>query len=280
MGEPRLRSYEILGLVASSDHSEVWRGRHLILGTEHALKRLRPGGDPALRMALLREGQHHALVRHPNVVRLTEAVRDTASDELVLVMDFVHGPSLADYLDRTNGPSRSQALKLTRALLRGLRAVHLQGLVHRDLKPENVMLSIGEGGRMATPKLMDFGLSKLLARDDAAPDGTVSGVFRLLGTPEYMAPEQGVAAADVDVRADLFSLGCILYELLTGHVCFDAEETREALDAVRGEDYWPPDQLVPDLPRYLTQLITRLLHADRSQRPSSCDEVLDALGTR
>mgnify|MGYP000477342644 FL=1 len=89
-----------------------------------------------------------------------------------------------------------------------------------------------------------------------------------------------MVAAAVDERADLFSLGCILYELLTGRVCFDAEETREALDAVRGERYVSPEQWVPDLPPHLVRLVHRLLQADREQRMASCDDVLDALGTR
>jgi len=278
MGSPQLPSYDVVRLIAESDHTELFMARHRVLGTEHALKRLRRSADPALRDALRREGRVHATVRHPNVVRLTDAVPD-GTGELVLVMDYVRGPSLADYLDRTGAPSRGQALKLTRALTRGLRAIHQQGIVHRDLKPENVMLSI-EGGRSATPKIMDFGLAKELQPDRRDPTSTVSGVFRLLGTPEYMAPEQAIAAGEVDTRADLFSLGCLLYELLTGRVAFDAEETREALNAARAERYVPVQSYVPDLPRYLVQLIDRLLVADPDHRAQSCDEVLDALGTR
>jgi serine/threonine protein kinase/ABC-type oligopeptide transport system substrate-binding subunit len=198
--------YVVEALLGRGGMAVVYRVRHAELGTAHALKVLGvTGRDVAER--LLREGRVQGRLRHPNVVAVTDGVR--VGDAPGLVVELVEGPTLDTWLGSVR-PTPAQVDALARGILSGVDAAHRLGLVHRDLKPGNVLLHVTRDG--ATPKVADFGLAKELDADGPAAVRTRAGAA--MGTPAYMPPEQLVDAASVDQRADVFSLGALLLELV------------------------------------------------------------------
>ena len=266
--------YQPVRRLYDAEWSEVWEVVCVDDQRRRAMKFLKTGAPPELHDALAREAQLHGRIRHPSVVRRVD-VAETGAGEIALVTELVDGTSLADLLDRKGPPALEVALPLFEEVVRAVRAAHAQGVVHRDLKPENIMIRLVDGGLQ--PVLIDFGLAKEMATDGVSRVRPgLSQWYRTLGTPEYMAPEQASNAEHADERADLFSLGCLLYELLTGKVAFDAEDPDEAIRAVRAGDYVPPEQRVR-LPRGVAQLVNELLDPDPAKRPPHCTAVLRRL---
>jgi len=185
------------------------------------------------------------------VVQVTDII--DVPTGVALVMEYINGPNLAEH-QRGRALPLEEALELFRGMLLGVAAAHRSNLVHRDLKPENILLQRTELGFV--PKLSDFGLVKVLEGS-----GTKSGI--MMGTPEYMAPEQARNAASVDARADLWSLGAILYEMVSGEVAFYRENIVETYSAVVQGDYAP----LPDsVPAHVREAIGRLLQVEVDDR--------------
>jgi len=248
----------------------VYLVRHTTLGTLHALKVLTVN-SPGVRQRLIREGRIQGTLQHPNIVAVTDRVDVAGSPGLV--MQFISGPALDDFL-KTERLSFQQADAIARGIIEGVAAAHRHGLVHRDLKPGNVMLQI-VGDRLI-PKVTDFGLAKALEISGGRGQ-THSGVA--MGTPAYMAPEQIRDAATVDHRADVWSLGAILYELVSGERAFGTGEMFDIFMRIRSGDLIPIDERMPDLPAHRVRAITGALTADLDDRISSCEELL-AIWTR
>ncbi len=243
----------------------VFRGRHRILGLTHALKILtRPTSERARNRAL-REARIQARLGHPNVVGVRDVIE--RDHRVVLVMDLVEGLSLGGWL-ATNRPDLATAEAIFRGVLAGVAAAHALGIVHRDLKPENILLETGS----LVPRVTDFGLARL---DDGESQTRTGAV---MGTPAYMAPEQITDSKDVDARADMFSLGCILYELVCGERAFRGPDAGAVFEAIRDGDYPPPVGRVDHLPPRLGATIEGLLRVDRDMRIPSCAAVLEVLG--
>ena len=178
-------------------------------------------------------------MQHPNIVQIHEVGEHDGLPFFSL--EFVDGGSLAQQLDGTPWPPR-RAAELVESLARGVAAAHRQGIVHRDLKPANVLLTAD-----GTPKITDFGLAKSLAADSGQ---TRTG--SIMGTPSYMAPEQADGKTkQVGPLADVYALGAILYELLTGRPPFRGATALETLEQVMNAEPVPPSRLVPGLPRDL-----------------------------
>jgi eukaryotic-like serine/threonine-protein kinase len=216
---------------------------------------------------LIREGAAQRAVNHPNVVRVEQVL--LLQGRLVLVMEYLEGHDLRVFIQRRR-PCRTEALSLFAALVSAAGAAHRRSIIHRDIKPENIMVSPTQGGMR--PKLLDFGLAKV----DDAKRLTVEGMK--LGTPNYMAPEQITDASDVDARADLFSLGCILYELLSGRLAFDGPDASTVLTKIVSGRCTPIDQVVADLPNRICATVDALLATDRAHRPRDAAAVLLQLG--
>jgi len=261
--------YVVEGLLGVGGMAAVYRVHHQHLGSTHALKVL-SAGTRSVRERLMQEGRVQARLRHPNVVLVTDVI-DVNGDP-GLVLELVDGPALDQLLARER-PSVDEALRLFIGITRGVRHAHEQGLIHRDLKPSNVLLARGDEGYL--PKVADFGLVKLMAADNADASATKSGAA--MGTPEYMAPEQIRDAGGVDHRADLFSLGCILYELLCGVSPFKGGDMLQVFNRITSGTFADPRAYSADLPLNAINVIFGLLETDRNQRISSCDEVLDIL---
>jgi eukaryotic-like serine/threonine-protein kinase len=261
----RIGHYEVLEILGKGGFGIVFRAFDEVLQRVVALKVLAPAiaaTSPA-RKRFLREARSSAQVRHENVV-LVFAVEEHPLP--YLAMEFIPGESVQQRIDRTGPLETPEVVRLGRQIAEGLAAAHATGLIHRDIKPGNVLI---EGGPLRV-KITDFGLAR--AADDASL--TQSGV--LAGTPLYMAPEQAKGES-LDHRADLFSLGSVLYVMATGRPPFRASTTYAVLKRVVEDDPRPIQEVIPELPRWLSDVIAKL-HAKRPEdRFQSAREVADVL---
>ncbi len=257
--------YEVEQRIGSGGMATVYRVRHTTLGSLHALKVLMLTG-PAIRERLVREGQLQAQLDHPHIVSVTDVIEVEGGQGLV--MELVDGPDLEGWLTH-HRPDLDQALALFEGILAAVEAAHAGGVVHRDLKPANVLLK--RVGDTWVPKVADFGLAKACAGDTGL-DRTRSGVA--MGTPAYMAPEQFRDAKRADERADLFALGCILYELATGCRAFDGPDMMAIFSQSSSGSYVPPRELAVDLPEPIAAAIEGCL------RPSPENRLQDCAGLR
>ena len=257
-------------LVGKGTTSEVYRVRHVQLGTHHALKLLKEGQSEDLRRRMEREARLQAKLRHPNIVPVTDVV--VVDGRFGLIQDYVEGPTLRQALKRFS-IDLDGALGLFRGIVAGVRCAHGHGLVHRDLKPANIVLFKALDGYV--PKITDFGLTKQLLEGREEFGQTQVGIT--MGTPGYMAPEQSLDARVADQRADIFSLGCLLYEMVTGHRTFTGKSNFEVLRATQRGEFDCPLKHKPELPDAICRVIEGCLAVERNQRFSDCDSLLAVL---
>ena len=255
--------YTVEKLLGAGGTALVYRVRHNRLGTRHALKLLTIHGE-SIRRRLLQEGKAQALLGHLNIVAVTDVV-DVGGNP-GLLMEYIDGPSLEDALLEYR-LTMADAETLFMGVLAGVRAAHERGIVHRDLKPANVLLDPTDAGFV--PKVADFGLAKAIRGKPLRQGSTRQGVA--MGTPSYMAPEQIRDAGNVDERADMFSLGCILYEVITRRRAFPGEDTLDIYNNIALGRYVPARRLMPDLPDRLEQAIRGCLQVDKNKRIPDCD---------
>ncbi|MEQ1507055.1 MAG: serine/threonine-protein kinase [Myxococcota bacterium] len=254
--------YTVERILGAGGTAMVYLVKHNRLGTRHALKVLTLTGQ-SIRDRMEREGQVQAKLNHLNVVAVTDQI--DIDGALGLLMEFIDGPSLETALGRYR-LTMGDAETLFAGILAGVKAAHREGLVHRDLKPANVLLDRTPDGFV--PKVTDFGLAKVLEQDVSIAN-TRSGIA--MGTPSYMAPEQIRDARSVDQRADLWSLGCILYELTCRLRAFPGDEALAIYNNVVDGEFVPPRTLVPDIPDRIEQAILGCLQIDPDARIPSCE---------
>jgi serine/threonine-protein kinase len=253
---PRIPDYEVEALLGRGGMGVVYRARHLRLNRRVALKMLLAGAyaGPHERARFQREAEAVASLRHANIVQ----VHDVGDHEgrPYFTMEFVEGGSLAQALAGTPQPAR-QAAALLRTLAEAVQVAHQGGIVHRDLKPANILLTAD-----GTPKIADFGLAQHF---DGGPALTLSGAR--IGTPSYMAPEQAIGkSGTIGPAADIYSLGAILYELLTGRPPFRGETAAETELQVTAEEPVPPSRLNAKVPRDLETICLKCLHKAPQRR--------------
>jgi WD40 repeat protein/tRNA A-37 threonylcarbamoyl transferase component Bud32 len=270
----RLGPYRVLRVLGQGGMGVVFEGEDPQLARRVALKvmRLDRAEGRTARDRFLREGRTAANVRHPNVVTIYHIDEDRGVPFLAL--ELLEGESLNARLKREGSLPLADVLRIGAATARGLAAAHAHGLIHRDIKPANLFLETVPGGAASAPyqvKILDFGLARA---GSGEPQLTQEGA--IVGTPAFMAPEQ-VNGADVDLRADLFSLGCVLYNLATGRQPFTGKDVAATLLAVASKDPMPPRELNPAVPPGLNNLILHLLQKEPEHRPASADEVAEAL---
>jgi serine/threonine protein kinase/tetratricopeptide (TPR) repeat protein len=256
--------YTVEAPIGRGGMAVVYRVRHNQLGSVHALKVLTLPTD-TIRARLMQEGRIQSQFNHPNLVNVTDVVEVEGSPGLV--MEYVDGPTLAQFLDGRR-LALAQVDHLARGILEGAAAAHEHGLIHRDLKPANILLLVTPTALV--PKIADFGLAKLV-RQPPGEGHTRSGAA--MGTPSYMAPEQIRDSKTVDQRADVFALGAILYELVTGRRAFVGNDTMEVFDAVTTGRFEDPRQLVSDLPDRMERAILGALQVDPDARITTSAEL-------
>ncbi|MBK9266562.1 MAG: serine/threonine protein kinase [Polyangiaceae bacterium] len=247
--------FEIERLASSGGMAVVYRAIDRTTGTPVALKVLHAEGA---RFAghFARESYVLAELDHPGIVRYI-AHGSTPSGELFLAMEWLEGEDLAQRCKR--GPlAVADTVTLGMRVAQALGAAHARGVVHRDIKPSNLFLPDRD---IAQAKILDFGIS----RPQATRPATRTGI--LLGTPGYMAPEQIIGAPTIDPRADVFALGCVLYECLTGRPAFEAEHLMVLLSKMRAPEPPRPVDVRPDVPAALDEIIARMLSSDPAHRP-------------
>jgi serine/threonine protein kinase len=261
----RIGHYEVLQVLGRGGFGIVFRAFDTVLHRVVAVKVLSPlmaAASPA-RKRFLREARAAAAVRHDNVVQVYKVGEQPLP---YLVMEFIPGETLQQRLDRVGPVEPAEVARVGRQIAEGLAAAHANDLIHRDIKPGNVLLE----GVQQKVKLTDFGLAR--AADDASI--TRSGV--VVGTPMYMAPEQAKGER-LDQRADLFSLGSVLYQMATGRPPFRAGNTVAVLKRVAEDDPRPIREVIPETPQWLCDVIARLHAKDPDGRFQSAREVADVL---
>ena len=267
--------YRLLELLGRGGMGEVYLADDLKLGRKVAIKFLLPDKtqDAEARRRLLREAQAAASLDHPGICTVFE-VDETSDGRIYVAMQYVQGETLARVLERGPRPVRA-ALSMCSSLAEALAAAHHHGIIHRDLKPANVIVTPS-----GQPKLLDLGIAKIVARANVANDDrTGSGATSagmIIGSPGYMSPEQ-VEQRPVDGRSDLFSLGVVLFECLTGRRAFDGSTTFETIANVLHVHPPAPSSLRPELTAGHDELCARLLAKDRDDRFKSADEVVGAI---
>jgi serine/threonine protein kinase len=262
----RLGPYGVLGVLGKGGMGIIFAAEDPQLERRIALKAIRPtlAASSDARQRFRHEAQRMASLTHDHILAIHHIGEDRGV--LFLAMPLLRGESLEDRLGREGRLPLAELLRIGRETALGLAAAHERGVIHRDVKPANLWLE-APAGRI---KILDFGLARL-----AEGDAGLSGRGVLVGTPSYMAPEQ--AEGRVDHRADLFSLGCVLYQMATGRLAFPGRTRAEILHAVATRNPTPPRQFNPETPERLSQLIERLLSKDRADRPDSAGVVVQAL---
>jgi eukaryotic-like serine/threonine-protein kinase len=269
MTQPRLLGgrYELDGIVGRGGMAEVFRARDIRLDRIVAVKTLRDdlARDQTFQARFRREAQSAASLNHPSIV----AVYDTGEDMVgatpvpYIVMEYVDGRTLRDLLrdDRRLLPER--ALEITDGVLRALDYSHRNGIVHRDIKPGNVMLT-----RTGEVKVMDFGIARAVSDTQA----TMTQTAQVIGTAQYLSPEQA-RGERVDARSDLYSAGCLLYELLTGRPPFTGDSpVAIAYQHVR-EQPVPPSVVDPEIPRWADAIVLKAMAKDANDRYQSAGDM-------
>ncbi len=252
--------YILLGDIGSGAHGVVVQARDTVLGRTVALKSLKSGVSRAADGdGILREAKTLAQLRHANVVTLYEIIEQDG--ETYLVMEYVDGAPLSDHLDR-GAFEIVDALAIADQLLDALAAAHALGIVHGDIKPGNIVLD-----QAGVPRLIDFGLAKIDGREDALATISAGGeaTTSLQGTLPYMAPEIVMGRAG-DARADIFSLGAVLYEMLCGKRAFDAESQGAVLQRILNDAPAPLRKLRPEIPASVEAVVARMLEKDEDAR--------------
>ncbi|HEX7745947.1 MAG TPA: serine/threonine-protein kinase, partial [Micromonosporaceae bacterium] len=255
------RRYRLIEPLGAGGMSVVWRGYDEVLGRQVAVKVLaaRLATDRAFRHRIRLEAQAAARLCHPHITNVYDYGESRRRSLTVpyVVMELIHGETLAARLRRTGSMPWEEAVTTGAEVASALAAAHARGVVHRDVTPGNVMLT------PTGAKVLDFGISAVTGDSDRGPDGS------LLGTPAYLAPER-LDRGQVSPASDVYALGLLLYRALTGHLPWEAPTTTQML---RAHLYVEPAPMpaVPSLPDDVAQLCERCLAKDPAARPSSAE---------
>ena len=268
MGERRVVGdrFELGERSASGSMGSVYRARDLTTGEAVAVKLVTLPG-PAERERFAREAELLARVHHPHVVSYI-AHGSVGDDVEFLAQQWIEGPTLRRFLN-SDGATVAETLRISQCLASALAAAHRVGVVHRDVKPDNVILA---DGNPAAAKLVDFGIARVA---HMATHLTMTGIA--VGTPAYMAPEQVRGERIVGPPCDVWALGCIMYEALSGRPPFGGSTSTAILTKVVIDQAPDLDGFCPEAPTELVQLIKRMLHKDASQRPADATEIANVL---
>jgi serine/threonine protein kinase len=284
--------YKVTALIGTGGMGRVYRAEQIPLGRTVALKtlataaHLTPDGAKSsavqFKERFFREARVLSQLQHPNVVTVFDYGKidgnSASEDEYYMAMEFLVGETLLQRLKARGRFPADEGIHYLREAAQGLSAAHSAGVVHRDLKPSNLMIVKGDPGecKLGTVKILDFGIIKILNVE--TPEVTLEGSF--VGSPRYMAPEQ-IVGGTVDVRADIYSLGVIAYQLLTGQTPFNGDTAVQTMMAHVNLPVPPMRSICAELvvEDWLEQLVDRCLEKDPAARPGCIGEVLEVLRT-
>jgi serine/threonine-protein kinase len=264
--------YRLERLLGEGGMGEVWSATHEITGGRVALKFLKAANMPRAeaRKRFLREARAAALVDHPNIVQIRDVIEH--EDMPVLVMDLLHGETLHNRLGKRGCLDLDETARIAIQIVGAVGAAHEAGLIHRDLKPENVFLAkVSGSGELA--RVLDFGIAKLI--DDGLDGATVTQSGTVVGTPAYMAPEQLFGERELDYRIDVWALGVMLHEVLTGVRPIDGDNYGQIAKKLLSEPVRSVAVLRPDLPADVIDLVDRMLVREPENRLSDLREAVE-----
>ncbi|HEY2942173.1 MAG TPA: protein kinase [Vicinamibacteria bacterium] len=273
--------YEILEKIGTGGMATVYRARHLAFGEIVAIKLVGPklAHDPDFLKRFRTEAVVTRKLQHPNAVRVEDL--DTTEDgRPFIVMEYVNGRSLREVIRTEGALSLPRAVAIARQACSALAAAHALGITHRDIKPDNILLAPSPGGDVV--KILDFGIAKVKEGSFDTGEGyTPTQTGMVMGTPQYISPEQamGKRGAEVDGRSDLYSLGVVLYEMVTGRLPFSSDTAMGMILHHLQTAPTPPQIARADLsiPGPLSDLLMKALQKERDRRFASADEMLAAL---
>ncbi len=261
-------------LIGSGSMGSVFEAWDMFVERRVAIKLMHPGfdRDPAMIARFRREAQTTASIRHPNVVTIHE-VGQRRDGTFYMVQELLSGETLRDYLGARGRLSEHEAMTIMVPIMGALVAAHKRGIVHRDIKPENIILT--STSSEIVPKLVDFGLARVHSPDPNRHKLTLHGV--VMGTPEYMSPEQAQGLSNVDARADVWSVGAVLFELLSGKRPYEGPTQQAVLVKIVTQP--PPilSMLVDDIPAQFLEVVQQALIPDKEARLQSMQIFRDKL---
>src|SRR5262252_3957165 len=275
LGQTLAGKYRIESLIKRGGMGAVYRGKHVLMDKTVAIKVLKPSlaGDDAVVARFSREAKAASRISHPHAVSVTD-FGESENGVVFLVMEYLDGQTLKEVI-KSDGPmTLARTTEIIRQVAGALDAAHEQGVIHRDLKSDNIMLSKTNGGEWA--KVLDFGIAKI-QQPEGGRDIDITAANLVIGTPQYMSPEQCSQSGPIDARSDVYSLGIIVYEMLAGRVPFTGESpTVIMMKQVQDE---PPviTEARPDVPVAVAQIISRALAktpADRFQSAGALSQAL------
>jgi len=264
----RLGGYEIKELLGAGGMGKVYLATQVSINRPVALKVLaaRFSQDENFTKRFVREAQSAGRLLHPNLVTVFDAGQE--NDTYFFSMEYVEGEALSKKVFEGGGLPAGEALRIVRQVAEALQYAYERGIIHRDIKPDNIMIT--PKGRV---KLADLGLAKIIEGDGGESGLTVAGA--VMGTPHYLAPEQARDSKDVDQRADIYSLGCTFYNMLTGHVPFSGSSTYEILKRHETEEPEFPEE--SGIPEPVKALVCAMMAKSKEDRPQTPAEVMAAI---
>lgn len=263
-------------LIGEGGMGSVWCAYDLRENQRVALKFLRGSGSESSLKRFFREARTAIAIAHPNVVRVHEVL--VGPDGMpIMVMDYLEGESLGARLEREQKLPLEETVRIVSQVLGAIGSAHARGVVHRDLKPDNIFLCAG-GPSANDVRVLDFGVAKLTAeKGEAMATAGLTATGAVIGTPYYMSPEQVFADKTIDHRADIWSLGIILYECLSGKKPIGGESIGALLRSITNGDMPPLRSVEPGLPEPIYALVDRMISVDREKRPKDLREVFEVV---
>jgi serine/threonine-protein kinase len=261
-----LDQYKLIEVIARSGMASIFKAIDQVDGATVAIKvpYMQFESDVVFYGRFQREEEVGRRLNHPNIIKVLTPKRKS---RMYIAMEYVEGLSLRGMMREPGGMPAEKALDIARQICEAMVYMHSQGVVHRDLKPENILVT--HEGQI---KIMDFGI----ALDESARRLTWSGLSSTIGTPDYMAPEQ-VSGRRGDVRTDIYSLGVILYEMLTGNLPYSGPNVYTVMRSKTAEDPQPPSAFKPDIDPHLEEIILHAIERSPRDRYASAQEVLEDL---
>jgi serine/threonine protein kinase len=273
IGTVLAQKYRLTRVLGEGGMGVVFEGRHEFTRRRVAVKLLHPhlSQNEAIVQRFLREARAAAALKHKNVVDVLDMGTE-ADGAVYLVLEFLAGEAFSARLEREQKLSPEACAELLLPIMNALRVAHSRGIIHRDIKPENVFLCREEESGELVPKLLDFGIAKL---DDGGMRATSTG--QAIGTPAYMAPEQATNASEADARADVWSLGVMWFEALSGRLPYDADSPMQMLGHLLSRDPLKLSDIAADVPLQLARVVERALQRDREKRWATVEQFIEAL---
>ncbi len=277
-GQVLAERYRILDLIGKGGMGKVYLAEHVALGKKVAVKVLNPAytNRPDQVRRFLREAKAASTIGHENVIDITD-FGEMANGQVFFAMEYLQGDDLGKLLKKSGPMPWGRARRVVLQICRALQAAHGKGIIHRDMKPENCFL-IQRNGIRDFVKVLDFGIAKFLEENRDGGSNPLTQIGALIGTPEYMAPEQ-IHGDAADLRMDVYAVGCIMYQLLTGNLPFTDKTMYGVLSQQVNAKPVPPKQLAPDadIPPEVEAIVLRAMEKDKNARFQNMAELIEAI---